>query len=190
MSKRMLKLLPKINIVIIVLSIIICSIYTIVYLIKQDYVLMALSALVIFLPFLIYIVDRVLKQGIPIVVKTAYLLFLFLSAVLGGVANFYEQVPLYDKIIHFASGILVSWLFAVAFISLNKKYDIKVLIFSLTCFNATTAVFWEICEFTFDTIFKKHVQRGNTDTMTDMIVAIAGSILVALVYIDNKKKLR
>ena len=188
MSKKTLNLFRQANISIIFLSTLICLFYTIVYFTKHNYLMMVLSALVIFLPLLVYSLDKIVKKGVPDIIKTSFIIFIFVSAVLGGVANFYGNIPFYDKVVHFISGLLISWAFIIAFERFNKNYNITSLIFNLTCFNATVAVLWEFCEFTFDTIFHQSVQRGNTDTMTDMLVAIIGGALVSIIYINKKMR--
>lgn len=190
MIKKRLKLLPKINAAIVVLSVLICIIYAVYYFMKSD-IFMAMSSLVvIILPLLIYVIDRLTKWKIPNFIKTAYLLFLFESAILGAIGNFYGTVPLYDKWIHFTSGIIISWFFAIGFDLYRKhnKPNMGIFILFLTSFNTAIAAFWEISEFLFDIIFGKQVQRGLSDTINDMIVAVIGGIIITVIYILKYRK--
>lgn len=188
MQKKMSKNLSKINFSIVVFSVFMCIMYATLYFLKQDYLMVFTSLIVMLLPLLIYVVDKITKTIVPDPIKTAYLVFVFASAILGAIGNFYEYIHFYDKIVHFASGLLISSAFAVWYEKLYKKYNIWEIIFSLTCFNATIAMLWEVFEYTMDLLFDRHVQKGLSDTMTDMIMAVIGGILIAIVYIDRYNK--
>ncbi|MDD2202918.1 MAG: DUF2238 domain-containing protein [Bacilli bacterium] len=188
MSKDMEKVLRKINKLIIILSILICGLYAVMYYVHHDYLMVTASIIAIGLPFLIYLVDaKVKKTSLPI--KTFYLLFIYASAVIGGVGEFYSLFNPYDKIVHFISGVLITWVFLVLVQPYVKKYTTNLILFTVICFNSMIALLWEVGEFTFDLIFKTSVQRGLYDTMTDMIVAVVGGLIIALIYALKKHQL-
>jgi hypothetical protein len=192
MSKRFLKVMPVINVLIASITILLFLIYAVYYYTVDDIFMMNSSLVIIIVPLLIFIIDKISGHKIPQAIKMVYLLFFFFSAGLGAIANFYNIVPYYDKFVHFVLGILLSWLFILGFERYKKhqKYDLRVCAFSLICFTSAAAVFWEVCEFTFDMVFNKHVQRGNTDTMTDMMVAILGCLIVLCILIWKKRHQR
>lgn len=181
MSKDMENALLKINKFIIILSIFLCSVYAIIYYIYDDYFMTVSSFVVMALPFLIFVIERRSKE-LPLSVKTPYLLFVYASAVIGAIGGLYSSVPSYDKIIHFISGLLISWAFISFVQPYIKKYNAKLMLFTLICFNGMIALLWEIGEFTFDFVFDKNVQIGLHDTMTDMIAGLVGGLIVALLY--------
>ena len=181
MSKDMENVLLKINKFIIILSIFLCSVYAVIYYIYDDYFMTVSSFLVMTLPFLISLVERRSKE-LPLSIKTPYLLFVYASAVIGAVGGLYSSIPSYDKIIHFISGLLISWAFISFVQPYIKKYNTKLMLFTLICFNGMIALLWEIGEFTFDYVFDKSVQIGLYDTMTDMIAGLVGGLIVALIY--------
>ena len=192
MSKRFLKVMPVINVLIASITILLFLIYAVYYYTVDNIFMMNSSLVIIIVPLLIYIIDKIIGHKIPQTIKFIYLLFFFFSAGLGAIANFYNIVPYYDKFVHSLMGILISWLFVFLYDRYKKhqKYDLKICAVSLICFTSTVAVFWEICEFTFDMLFNKHVQRGNTDTMTDMMVAILGCLIVLFIFICKKRHQR
>jgi hypothetical protein len=187
MARKKLSPLSVINISIIVISIIVCIIFSVNYLIKKDYLMAVSSIVVIILPFAIYIFERIIKKIIPDDIKLSYLAFVLLSAVLGAIANLYGNLYFYDKIVHFLSGVVIALAFFIGlkFFDENIRYKKWIIILGTTIFNAGVAAFWEICEFYFDMVFNKHVQRGLTDTMTDMIAAIIGCIILSLILINQ-----
>lgn len=189
MPRRLLKALPILNVVIACVTILLFIYYGFYYYSIDDTFMMASSFAAIFIPLFIFIVDKLSGHRIPQVGKFVYLLFFFFSAGLGAIGNFYGTVPYYDKFIHTSMGLLFTWLFILGYERYKKhqKYDFRTFALSSICFTATLAVFWEICEFTFDLIFDKNVQKSNTDTMMDMIVAIVGCIIVTLIFIWRKK---
>lgn len=184
------KILSKINLIIVGLSIVICIIYTGIYYQQQDYVMMVMSIVSIFLPLLIYAVPKIWKQELSETIRFAYLIFIFVSATLGGIADFYGNIYLFDKAVHFVSGLLVAWLFTLAFINhyKHKKFNLWFFALFLTCVNTTVACFWEVGEFFFGIISGKQVQHGLNDTMLDMIVAIIGGIIAMIIYIMKFKR--
>lgn len=184
------KILLFINNVIALLSILICAIYAIIYYNMDDYFLMIASIGAAIVPIFIYFIDKIIKRKMPISLKTVFLIFYFISAPLGAIANLYTLVPYYDKFVHFTSGILVSWLFILGYTHFikNKYNDIKIFLLFLNCFNATIALLWEILEFSLDFIIKREFQKGLTDTMLDTIVAVIGGLIVTVIYLRKHKR--
>jgi hypothetical protein len=189
MSKKKISIISKINIAIVILSILLCSIWAVKYFLDKNYYMMISSIAVMILPLLIYIYERIFKRDVPEIIKLLYLIFVFLSSVLGAVMRFYDTVFLYDKFVHFVSGLLTSGLVIFEFKKWNKKgkYNIWDLSYIIVSFSATIAVLWEIIEFVCDLTINKHFQKGLADTMLDMISAITASIIVTIIYVSKHK---
>ncbi|MDD4282305.1 MAG: hypothetical protein PHX03_00800 [Bacilli bacterium] len=140
-----------------------------------------------------YLLNRVLIYKMTEGTITLYFLFLIASTILGSLFNFYETVPMFDKILHFVTGILLSMLGIIILINFNKydKTNIKFNIIFLAAITSTVALFWEIFEYISDFIFSRNTQRvletGINDTMLDMISSLFGFTLVAIIYIMEKK---
>lgn len=149
-----------------------------------------------------------------------YLLYIFFAFLLGFGFDFYVHVNMYDKVIHFSSGVLFAIMVFDFFAFYNRKNEgrltatqpIFVSILSF-CFSSTLLVLWEIYEFFVDTVSYvinedtgSNMQRymwenfssifpqgyGLLDTMIDLIVGVAGALIVAVVgfVVLRKRKKR
>jgi uncharacterized membrane protein YjdF len=131
-------------------------------------------------------------------IEFIYLLFIFVAQTLGSVLNFYQAFYFYDKAVHFLSGVLDSFV-AIFILVRFHKYNEKSLAFNCVMIIFTVmaiAGFWEIFEYTGNLLFggdpQKVVATGVNDTMTDIIVALLGSVLVCIAYLyeqENNKKM-
>lgn len=140
------------------------------------------------------------KWGIKIkpIIELIFLLFIFFAQTLGSVLDFYQKYYFYDKVVHFSSGLVTSFLGIYILVILNI-YNKKNFLFNFVMIIFTSmaiAGFWEIFEFTCNSIFGGDAQKvmltGVNDTMTDIIVALLGSLLVSVLYMyeeQNDKKI-
>ena len=122
-------------------------------------------------------------------------LFIYLSMVLGSVYEAYERFFWWDAVLHTASGIMLSYgVFLAMFILYkNKKIEMSPFLIAVFTFSFGLALggVWEIFEFSVDSIFGTNMQRnGLQDTMWDLIVDAAGSLVVAWVGYDIIKNNR
>lgn len=122
-----------------------------------------------------------LKIEIDDKINLVYIIFIILAHFLGVILNFYDKYPGYDKLVHFIFGIVASYLslFLIKDLKINKVIGIITITLSL-------ATLWEVYEYICSLIFnvdpQNNLTTGVNDTMQDIIVAFAGSILVGLVY--------
>lgn len=185
----MKKILPILNAFILVLSLIICIIYARLYLLDGEYLMVLGSLVVIFLPGLIYMIEKIVKKRLLASIKTSYLIYIFISAVLGVVVNLYEHIIYYDKIMHFLSGVYITWYFILGYNYFLKKENLKLIVFIIftVSFNAALALFWEFGEYTMDIILGTDFQKSIADTMEDALLATTGGLIVTLIYIFKHK---
>lgn len=125
-----------------------------------------------------------IKFNIALVV--AYEIFIVLALVVGCLWNVYNYGDVYDKVVHFSSGILLSMLGYNLFIEQkqNKLTQLWIFIFAFS-FAMMLGGVWEICEFSFDSVFGENAQHwfgfeGREvlkDTMIDMICDCSGAII-------------
>ena len=108
------------------------------------------------------------------------LAFTFSSIYLGNVWDLYRIIPIYDKLLHLLSGVIIAVIGLVLFLYLNNgkiKGDFNTyfaVIFSII-FSIAAAGIWEIWEFSTDMLFGFHSQNNSIiDTMMDII---CGSIM-------------
>jgi Predicted membrane protein len=165
----------------------------IVVTIKNDnyFKLISLTAS-LFLVFLCDLIRIFTRIKIGVYAEMIYLVFIFVSLILGIDLELYRSVPYMDKVVHTTSGVLS----AVAGVFVLKHFDLlgsnnRFQIFFIICFSMSVAAAWEIFEFTSDRLLGTKMQNlvstGVGDTMFDMVCATLGAI-VAAVYIEKKRK--
>ena len=123
------------------------------------------------------------------------LAFTFSAIYLGNVWDLYRIIPIYDKLLHLLSGVIIDIIGFVLFLYLNNgniKGDFNTyfaVIFSII-FSIAAAGLWEIWEFSTDMLFGFHSQNNSLiDTMMDIICgSIMGIIANIPIYLYIKGK--
>ena len=123
------------------------------------------------------------------------LAFTFSAIYLGNVWDLYRIIPIYDKLLHLLSGVIIAIIGFVLFLYLNNgniKGDFNTyfaVIFSII-FSIAAAGLWEIWEFSTDMLFGFHSQNNSLiDTMMDIICgSIMGIIANITIYLYIKGK--
>ena len=123
------------------------------------------------------------------------LAFTFSAIYLGNVWDLYRIIPIYDKLLHLLSGVIIAIIGFVLFLYLNNgniKGDFNTyfaVIFSII-FSIAAAGLWEIWEFSTDMIFGFHSRNNSLiDTMMDIICgSIMGIIANIPIYLYIKGK--
>lgn len=149
---------------------------------------MCIGALLLFFLFL-----RKLKP----IYYIGIIVFTFFAQFLGAMLDMYTKIPIYDKILHLSSGILLVFLGHYAYELLTQKYNnlnvpLKIELFFSSLFSIASAGVWEIWEYSGDTLFDLTSQReGITDTMTDIIAGTIGAVIgtfLLLFYLKREQK--
>lgn len=153
---------------------------------------------------------------VPIVLSSVVLLFAFTALILGDGLNFYGRFTWWDKLLHAESGVLLSmvamWLIHVIMAE-NDKYiyfNKYFLALFLVMFSLGMGAFWEILEYSYDSLAGTNSQqfmasttgsiilptdiplKGHEalrDTMTDLILDFAGAAVVAVVGFVNHNRI-
>ena len=118
------------------------------------------------------------------------------SFYLGSIFEFYEIIPMYDKILHLLSGVVASTIGFIIFLHITNGKGMDICksyapaLFSIIFAIAAAAV-WEIWEFSTDKLFGFLSQNNSLhDTMWDIIcgsiIGIVSSIPIFL-YSKGKK---
>jgi len=118
----------------------------------------------------------------------------------GKMFNLYDVIPIYDLILHAASGILLVFMghYILSLLLVrHPEHNIPRIVTLWFCwlFGAASACVWEIYEFTADRLFGLDCQLwtlgfgGLVDTMTDIIMGTAGALVgVILLRLLLKKQ--
>jgi uncharacterized membrane protein YjdF len=143
------------------------------------------------LPFLPVVVEKVYKSHISFRIQLIYYVFLFISLTLGICMDWYKTAPFFDKIVHFGSGVLSALVgyYALVYFKVTKNpRGFKILFIISLCM--LVAVGWECFEFACDKFLGQSMQQlvsvGPDDTMYDLISAVGGSIIGALLMTTPK----
>ena len=128
-----------------------------------------------------------------------YLIYFFIigAMYLGNVFDFYIIIPMYDKILHLLSGLIIGLIGYILFLHISnssvensfKRY--MPMLFSIM-FSIATAAIWEVWEFSTDQLFGFTSQNNSLkDTMWDIIcgtvMGIFTNIPIYLYHIKSKK---
>jgi len=169
-----------------------------------------LMMVVIFIPTFI---NRKTGFEVPVFMESMFVAFCFCSLILGDVADFYGKFEWWDSLQHGISGILLGILgFSIINIFNRKEYGglrfppIFVSIW-MVFFAMSLGAIWEIAEFIIDGMLGINTQQylagsgtfDNTDplvghdalrdTMEDLMLDLAGSLLIAMAgYFELKKQ--
>lgn len=128
-----------------------------------------------------------------------YLIYFFIigAMYLGNVFDFYIIIPMYDKILHLLSGLIIGLIGYILFLHVSnssvensfKRY--MPMLFSIM-FSIAAAAIWEVWEFSTDQLFGFTSQNNSLkDTMWDIIcgtvMGIVANIPIYLYHIKSKK---
>lgn len=106
------------------------------------------------------------KIGIPGVLEGIIYLFIFSSAILGEINNFYRIIPFWDTILHIINGFICAGVgFSLVDIlnQKNKRLSLSPIYIAIVafCFSMTVGVLWEFGEYAVDNVFKADGQKDN-----------------------------
>ncbi len=137
-------------------------------------VLMCILALMLFtLPT---IISEKFKIGIPSLLEGIIYLFIYSTAILGEINNFYGRIPFWDTILHTLNGFLCAGIGFSLVDLLNqnsKRIKLSPLYIAIVafCFSMTIGILWEFFEFSADYLTK-------TDMQKDRIVREISSVML------------
>lgn len=124
-----------------------------------------------------------------------YLIYVFVmfAMYLGNVFDFYLIIPMYDKILHLLSGLIIGLIGFILFIHINNGINNKdsksymAVLFTLM-FAISAAAIWEIWEFATDQLFGFTSQNNSlNDTMWDIICgSFMGLVMDIPIYLYIK----
>lgn len=162
---------------------------------RQEFFLMSISFIVLAFSFLPTIVSKNYRIRLPIEIDFVITVILYLHFVLGEYNHFYVKIAWWDVFLHFGNSVILGFLgFLLAYsLLLASKMSTKPMLASLFAlsFSVFIGVLWEIFEFIMDYFFGFTMQKsGIVDTMTDLMVDVAGAMVVSVAgffYMRKKK---
>lgn len=182
----MRKVIAKFNILLVIIAVV--GSYYYVFTRDNQLGLILKDASILITITLPYIIEKIFKTKISIVIKTTYIVFIFIAQFLGVTVELYNHISWFDKFTHWLSGIITA-LLSLSLLSKFKLYNKKNVLFNIIWMISITlaiASLWECFEYGANILFGGDAQRvattGVNDTMQDIIVAFIGSIIVSLIY--------
>ncbi len=170
-------------------------IYSIIYNLN-GHPYLALVPVSIIVVFILPIIFKLMKMKITDKINTLNIIFCFFASIIGSTLSGY-QYPYYDKLMHFISGIIFTILGYMLFCIINQKSrldhqkDIKLMYIFINTFNLSIAILWEFYEYLTLILFQydciKHYSTGVHDSITDMMCAFFGGILITLLIRKSYK---
>lgn len=153
-------------------------------------------------PLLVPVALKIFKLKPIYEIYVINIIFVYIASLIGSVFGGYS-IPLFDKVLHFFSGIFLSLLAFMIFSYLKKtpcveeKNERIISLIFLNAVNMMIAVFWEFFEFAMLVFFNNdginHYTTGVYDSMTDMLVCCIGGLIITWFVIDyyrsGKRKL-
>ncbi len=121
-----------------------------------------------------YTIQRRLNISLPNTLEIIIYLFIFASAILGEINNFYGIIPYWDKMLHTLNGFLCAAIGFGTVDLLNKskakiRLSAKYLCLVAFCFSMTIGVLWEFYEYSADKIILSDMQK---DTIVSTISTV------------------
>ena len=111
-------------------------------------------------------ISEKLKIGIPSLLETIIYLFIYATAILGEINNFYGIIPFWDTLLHTLNGFICAGIgFSLVDIlnqnSKSMKLSPMYIAIVAFCFSMTIGVLWEFFEFSADNILKLDMQKDR-----------------------------
>ena len=135
--------------------------------------------------------ERLVGVRLPTLIHVLYTAFIFASMFAGEVLGLYGRIWEWDDAMHFISGLLLGVGGVMLLTEMSRrKIHLPVWVQTMLIVSVASlvAVLWEIVEFGSDEFFGTNSQGGDLyDTMTDLLYSMAGSLIVALVFLVHLK---
>lgn len=146
-----------------------------------------MSVVAMLTPWIVPIAFKVLKLKATNEVYLLNVVFVYFASLIGSCLGGYT-VPFFDKIVHFFSGILMSVVAMMMFSWIKQEEKIKdpkdvcILYLFINAANLAVAALWEFYEYFMLIFFNNdcinHYTTGVHDSITDMLCAFAGGLLI------------
>lgn len=115
------------------------------------------------------IVSEKFKIGIPSLLEIIVYMFIYASAILGEIHNFYGIIPFWDTLLHTLNGFICAGIGFSLVDLLNQssaKFNLSPLYIAIVafCFSMTIGILWEFYEFTADRVARLDMQKDRIVT--------------------------
>ncbi len=138
------------------------------------------------------IINRRYDVALPLALDCLITLALLIH-IGGQVTRAYFILPHYDTIAHFTSSALIAFMAFIVIYVLDRYWDgltmdIYVMAFFVVITAMAMGVVWEFMEWASDIYLGTWAQRGNLDTMGDLLVDTIAGIIIAIIGVVLVKR--
>ncbi|HIU14313.1 MAG TPA: hypothetical protein IAD15_09620 [Candidatus Fimiplasma intestinipullorum] len=157
----------------------------------QDMTALMLGFVAMLTPWIVPVVFRLFKLKRIYEIDILNIIFVFFASLVGSCLSGYA-LPYFDKVVHFASGLLLCQVVYMLYSLISKRREPTspeerrlVLCFNFVG-NGFVALLWEFYEYAMLVFFNydciKHFSTGVHDSLTDMLAGTLGGLVMCLCY--------
>lgn len=126
----------------------------------------AMCVLALFLFTIPTFISEKFKIGIPSLLEAIIYLFIYATAILGEINNFYGKIPFWDTILHTLNGFICAGIGFSLVDLLNqnsKSINLSPMYIAIVafCFSMTIGILWEFFEFSVDKLLQTDMQKDR-----------------------------
>lgn len=163
----------------------------------QDKEALGMGVVAIFTPLIVPVGFRIFRFKPVYEIYIISTIFIYFASLIGSTFHWYSY-PGFDKVLHFSSGVFATIIAVILFYIIRKtnefqnKQDWKLMLVFINAVNLAIAVIWEFYEYAMLIFFNNdainHYTQGVHDSMTDMLVACIGGLLMTFIIARAHKK--
>ena len=135
-------------------------------------------------PFIVPAIVKLLKVKVPTEFYVINIVFVYFASLIGSCLGGYSM-PYYDKFTHCASGVVIAEVIYIVYKHFMREEKREWVMFTfVNAVNACVALLWEFYEYAllvfFDYDAIRNAAMGVHDSMTDMLVAVIGGLVLSI----------
>lgn len=166
---------------------------------RKDFTALGMGVVAILTPAIVPVIFKIFKWKPVYEIYIISTIFTYFASLIGSSFHWYDYFG-FDKILHFSSGIFICIGAIIMFLSIKKEKiitdakDFTIFIIFINAVNMAIAQLWEFYEYAMLIFFNNdainHYTQGVHDTITDMMCAFVGGVIVTgflLHYYKTKK---
>lgn len=158
----------------------------------QDKEALGMAVVAIFTPLILPVLFKLFHFKPVYEMYIISTIFIYFASLIGSTFHWYAYKG-FDKVLHFSSGIFATLLMVIVFFIIRKSNEVRtkedwhLMLVFINTGNLAIAVLWEFYEYAMLIFFNNdainHYTQGVHDSMTDMLVAFVGGILLTMFVI-------
>lgn len=147
-------------------------------------------------PWIVPVIFRLCKLKPVYEIFIINVIFVYFASLIGSSFHGYSVLG-FDKVLHFSSGLLLSMVAILLFMSIKhvchikNKEDYHLFLVFINVTNVAIAAFWEFYEYFmlifFDNDCINHYTQGVHDSITDMLCAFVGGLIITYFVMRSYK---